>query len=79
MELEMLDEDPSVLDSLSEILQKINGVEYAGTIIEHPLTKRVLLRVKTDGSKLKASEAVKKALQELKRLSAQLREEFEKL
>ncbi|MCD6312569.1 MAG: hypothetical protein J7L79_01975 [Thaumarchaeota archaeon] len=79
MELEMLEEDPSILDSLSEMLQRIDGVEYAGTIIEHPLTKRVLLRVKTDSSKLKASEAVMKTLQELKQLSAQLREEFEKL
>ncbi len=75
----MLEEDSSLLDSLSEILQKMDEVEYSGAIVEHPLTRRVLLRVKTDGSRLKASEAVKKAVQELKHISAQLRKELEKL
>ncbi len=75
----MLEEDLSLLDSLSEILQTIEGVEYSGAIIEHPLTKRALLRIKTDGSRTTASEALKKAIQELKDLSAQLKEEFENL
>ncbi len=75
----MLEEDPSILDSLSEILQEVDGVQYSGMFIEHPLTKRTLLRVKTDPSKIKASEAVEKALRELKRISSQLREAFEKL
>jgi len=47
--------------------------------IEHPLTKRTLLRVKTDPKKIEAAEAVRKAIQELKRISSQLREAFEKL
>jgi len=75
----MLEEDPSILDSLSEILQKIDGVQYSGMFIEHPLTKRTFLRVKTDPKKIEAAEAVRKAIQELKRISSQLREAFEKL
>jgi len=79
LEIEALDEDPSLFDSMSEVLQRMSGVEYAGMFIEHPLTKRVLLRVKTDPSKIKALDALKNAVQELKQVSSQLREAFEKL
>jgi DNA-directed RNA polymerase subunit L len=78
LELEVLEEDIGVLDSLSEILQKINGVEYSGAIIEHPLTGRIILRVKTNAGRLRAVDAVKKAIQELKEVSAELRREFER-
>jgi len=79
LELEALEEDPSLFDSISEVMQKMDGVEYAGMFIEHPLTKRILLRVKTDPSKIKALDALKNAIQELKQISSQLREAFEKL
>ncbi len=79
MELEALEEDPSLFDSISEVMQKMDGVEYAGMFIEHPLTKRILLRVKTNPSKIKALDALKNAIQELKQISSQLREAFEKL
>jgi len=79
LELEALEEDPSLFDSISEVMQKMDGVEYAGMFIEHPLTKRILLRVKTDSSKIKALDALKNAIQELKQISSQLREAFEKL
>ncbi|MEM0329688.1 MAG: RpoL/Rpb11 RNA polymerase subunit family protein [Nitrososphaerota archaeon] len=75
----MLEEDISVLDSLSEILQRMEGVEYSGAIMEHPLTKKTILRVKTSAGKLRAVDAVKKAIQELKEVSAELGREFEKL
>ncbi|HDD40159.1 MAG TPA: hypothetical protein ENG21_02795, partial [Nitrososphaeria archaeon] len=64
-----MEEDPSLFDSLSEILQKMDGVQYAGMFIEHPLTKRILLRIKTDPSEIKALEALERALKELKDLS----------
>jgi len=57
----------------------MDGVQYAGMFIEHPLTKRILLRIKTDPSEIKALEALERALKELKDLSSQLREAFEKL
>jgi len=79
LELEALEEDPSLFDSISEVMQKMDGVEYAGMFIEHPLTKRILLRVKTNPSKIKALDALKNAIQELKQISSQLREAFEKL
>lgn len=79
LEIEALEEDPSLFDSLSEILQKMDGVQYAGMFIEHPLTKRILLRIKTDPSEIKALEALERALKELKDLSSQLRGAFEKL
>lgn len=48
LELEALEEDPAFFDSLSELIQKLDGVEYAGVTIEHPLTKKIIMRVKTD-------------------------------
>jgi DNA-directed RNA polymerase subunit L len=79
LELEVVEEDISVFDSLSEILQKIEGVEYSGAVMEHPLTGKTILRVKTSAGRLKAVDAVKKAIQELKEVSAELRKEFERL
>ena len=79
LELEALEEDPAFFDSLSELIQKLDGVEYAGVTIEHPLTKKIIMRVKTDPSKIKAVDAVKKSIQELKEISGELREAFEKL
>lgn len=79
LELEAVGEDPSVFDSLSEILQGIDGVEYAGITIEHPLTKKVIMRVKTEPGKIKAEEAFSKALKDLSNLSKNLLESFQKL
>ncbi|MDW8022008.1 MAG: RpoL/Rpb11 RNA polymerase subunit family protein [Nitrososphaerota archaeon] len=75
----MLDEDLGFFDSLSEILQKMNGVQYAGAFMEHPLTKRIFLRIKTDPSQIKALDALERAVKELEELSSHLREAFEKL
>lgn len=79
LEIEVLEEDLGLVDSFSEMLQKIDGVQYAETLIEHPLTKRIFLRIKTNPSQIKALEALEKALKDLKELSSQLREAFEKL
>jgi len=79
LELEALEEDPAFFDSLSELIQRLDGVQYAGITIEHPLTKKIIMRVKTDPSKIKAVDAVKRSIQELKEISGELREAFEKL
>lgn len=60
-------------------MQRIDGVEYAGVTIEHPLTRKVILRVKTDSTKLKAEDALRKAVKDLQTLSKELREKFENL
>ncbi|MCS7126666.1 MAG: hypothetical protein NZ929_07150 [Aigarchaeota archaeon] len=65
LELEVLGEDLSIVDSLAEILQKIDGVEYAGMVIEHPLTMKIILRVKTNKEKINVKDAVIKAVNEL--------------
>ncbi len=57
----------------------MDGVEYAGITIEHPLTRKVILRVKTDSTKLKAEDALRKAVKDLQTLSKELREKFENL
>ncbi|MCF8885175.1 MAG: RpoL/Rpb11 RNA polymerase subunit family protein [Nitrososphaerota archaeon] len=69
IEIEVLKEDPAILDSLAEILQNIEGVEYAGYMIEHPLTMKLILRVKTNPAKITAREALQKALNELLNIS----------
>lgn len=79
LELEADGEDPSVFDSLSELMLKMEGVEYAGVTIEHPLTRKIILRVRTDPSKIKAEEALRKAVKELQVISRELRERFEAL
>jgi len=79
LELEAVDEDPAFFDSLSELIQKLDGVEYAGITIEHPLTKKIIMRVKTDPLRIKAVDAVRRSIQELKKVSRELREAFEKL
>jgi len=60
-------------------MQRMDGVEYAGITIEHPLTRKVILRVKTDSTKLKAEDALRKAVKDLQTLSKELREKFENL
>lgn len=79
IEIEALDEDPSLFDSLSEIVQRIEGVEYAGITVEHPLTRKVIMRVKTNPEKIKADEAVSKAVKELSDISQKLLESFQQL
>ena len=79
LELEAVGEDPSLFDSLSELTQRIDGVEYAGITIEHPLTKKIIMRVKSNPSKIKAGDALKQAVKELKELSGEIREKLEKI
>ncbi len=79
LEIEAVGEDPALFDSLSELAQRIEGVEYAGITIEHPLTRKVIMRVKSNPSKVKAEEALRQAVKELKDISRELREKFEKI
>lgn len=79
LEIEAVDEDPSILDSLAEILQKIDGVEYAGIAIEHPLTMKTILRVMTNKQKIKSKDALIKALNELSTIVDELAEKVKQL
>lgn len=72
LEIEVGDEDPSILDSLAEILQRMDEVEYAGIVLEHPLTMKTILRLKTDKQKILAKHALIRALNELSKLAEEL-------
>lgn len=72
IELEVQDEDPSVLDSLAEVLEKIEGVEYSGIVVEHPLTNKIILRVKTNKETIRARDALIKALELLSSIANEL-------
>lgn len=79
IEIEVENEDPSILDSLAEILQRMDEVEYAGVVIEHPLTMKSILRVKTDKQKILAKDALTKALNELSKIAEEFVEKTKEL
>ncbi|MDJ0269975.1 MAG: DNA-directed RNA polymerase subunit L [Aigarchaeota archaeon] len=78
IELLIQEEDASIIDSLSEYINRIDGVEYAGYRIEHPLTGDITLTVKTRG-KPTARRAVLDALKNLRDFVASIQEEVQKL
>jgi len=65
LELEVTGEDESLLDSLSEYVRSVGGVLYAGRRIDHPLTGKISLMVKTEPRIVKARTAVSEALKRL--------------
>jgi len=72
-------EDQSIFDAVSEVLQKMHGVEYAGHNLLHPLTGEVRLVVKTKPQGLKARDALLRALEELADMTERLRSQVERL
>ena len=78
MEALITEEDISIVDTLSDYLNMIDGVEYAGHRLEHPLTGEVTLIVKTN-EKITPREAVRKAFQKMKEELRRLEEEIYKL
>ncbi len=73
IELIIMDEDQSVLDALSEVLQRMQGVEYAGHALLHPLTGEIKFILKTKPQEIKAREALLKALEELVNMTERLK------
>lgn len=65
IEFSMFGEDQSILDALSEVLQSIEGVEYAGHKVMHPLTGEVRIVIKTKVDKIKARDALINGLERL--------------
>ncbi|MEM2910445.1 MAG: RpoL/Rpb11 RNA polymerase subunit family protein [Nitrososphaerota archaeon] len=72
-------EDQSVLDAVSEVLQKMQGVEYAGHSLLHPLTGEVRFIVKTRSQEFKARDILLRALEELADMTERLRSQVEQL
>ncbi|MCL7385614.1 MAG: hypothetical protein LZ158_04555 [Thaumarchaeota archaeon] len=79
VELIIKGEDQSVLDALSEVLQRMQGVEYAGHALLHPLTGEIRFVVKTKSQEIKARDALLKALEELADITEKLRSYVEAL
>ncbi|MCL7398090.1 MAG: hypothetical protein LZ165_03465 [Thaumarchaeota archaeon] len=79
VELIIKGEDQSVLDALSEFLQRMQGVEYAGHALLHPLTGEIRFVVKTKSQEIKARDALLKALEELADITEKLRSYVEAL
>lgn len=79
IEIIIKDEDQSVLDALSEVLQKMQGVEYAGHTLLHPLTGEIRFIVKTKSNELNVRDALLKALEELADMTERLKSYVERL
>ena len=79
LEVAVEGEDESVLDAVSEVLQSMPGVHYAGHRLLHPLTGRIVLVVKTDPAQVKARDALLKGLSELAEMADELRSMAERL
>ena len=73
IEFEIEDESHGVCNALRHILMQDDDVEYAVYNIDHPLTGKPIMTIKTNGADPKA--ALKKAAEELKAESA----DFKKL
>lgn len=73
IEFEIEDESHGVCNALRHILMQDDDVEYAVYNIDHPLTGKPIMTIKTNGANPK--DALKKAAEQLKTESA----DFKKL
>ncbi len=72
-------EDQSIINILTETLNKVDGVMYAGYRIEHPLTGIITMSLKVDPSKTTPRKALAEAFKELGRLVKRLEEDVGKM
>ena len=63
LELEVIDEDETILHPITHILSQNNDVEYATCMTEHPLSNKRQLLIRT--KKGSPEEALKKAVKYL--------------
>jgi DNA-directed RNA polymerase subunit L len=69
-------EDQSIINILTETLNKVDGVMYAGYRIEHPLTNTITMSRKVNPSKTTPRKALAEAFKELGLLVKRLEEEI---
>jgi DNA-directed RNA polymerase subunit L len=69
-------EDQSIINILTETLNKVDGVMYAGYRIEHPLTNTITMSIKVNPSKTTTRKALAEAFKELGLLVKRLEEEI---
>jgi DNA-directed RNA polymerase subunit L len=69
-------EDQSIINILTETLNKVDGVMYAGYRIEHPLTNTITMSIKVNPSKTTTRKALAEAFKELGLVVKRLEEEI---
>ena len=77
LELVVHDEDHTIGNLIVKLAENKPGVTYVAYRIEHPLIPRLIITLMTDGSR-SAIEVLKETLYEIKSLSKQFRDEFNK-
>lgn len=77
MVFELKGETHTFCNALKEALWKIKGVEIASYKIEHPLVKIPKFLIETKG--IEPREALKKAIEELRKKTKEFKKETEKL
>ncbi len=76
LELEVVDEDETILNPISHILSENEDVEYAACMVDHPLSNKRRLFIRT--KKGKPEEALKKAVKYLEDEIKKFGKNFEK-
>jgi len=76
LELEVEGEDHSLLNLLTKTMLKMNHVKFAAYRIDHPLVGKPVVIIETDGE-IPPIEAMKRGLEEIKKLSREFMEKFE--
>jgi DNA-directed RNA polymerase subunit L len=69
-------EDQSIINVLTETLNKVDGVMYAGYRIEHPLTNTITMSIMVNPSKTTPRKALAEAFKELGLVVKRLEEEI---
>lgn len=68
MALEVAEVEQSIVNLLTETLNSLEGVLYAGYRVEHPLTGVITISLKVDPEKISPRESLMKALTELDKI-----------
>ena len=76
LELEVEGEDHSLLNLLTKTMLKMNHVKFAAYRIDHPLVGKPVVIIETDGE-IPPIEAMKRGLEEIKKLSREFMKKFE--
>ncbi len=79
LEVEIIGENETLLNPITQVLLQQDEVEYASTITKHPAasSRRLYLRLKA-GTKSNPETVLKKAIKQVKKQVKDFKKEFEK-
>lgn len=79
LELEVIDEDETLLNPLVQVLLTYDDVDYASVITKHPSApSRILYLRLISGAKAKPTDLLKKAVKQVKKETETFKKELEK-